>query len=268
MNTQEQAYINGFVKRANQYGLTTHEAVELYKIAWSMENLGARAGDAIANAGMRAGQNVGNAVADMGRNMTYASNVVKGLPAGFAQAAKDTASGIGNAVGNAASSIGNRFKSMFGASEDTPGSMPTPAQENPLLSAKPSNPFGGEVNLGITGKSSPAPAPISPEQKNSLLNSPAIPAESSSAAAPAAAPAAPAAPAQAAAPAGPSDAFLKKIMGSYNPNSKVDQAQADRVRQLYAQGKTTAKDIYASPEYKINREALGARQGSNASAYR
>ena len=31
MTHQQQAYINGFVKRASQYGFTDHEAVELLK---------------------------------------------------------------------------------------------------------------------------------------------------------------------------------------------------------------------------------------------
>ena len=33
MNTQEQAYINGFVKRASEYGLNSHEALALLKAA-------------------------------------------------------------------------------------------------------------------------------------------------------------------------------------------------------------------------------------------
>lgn len=33
MNTQEQAYINGFVKRANEHGLNSHEALALLKAA-------------------------------------------------------------------------------------------------------------------------------------------------------------------------------------------------------------------------------------------
>jgi hypothetical protein len=33
MNTQEEAYIKGFVKRANQYGLTSNEALALLKAA-------------------------------------------------------------------------------------------------------------------------------------------------------------------------------------------------------------------------------------------
>jgi hypothetical protein len=31
MNTQQQAYINGFVKRASEYGLNQNEAIELLK---------------------------------------------------------------------------------------------------------------------------------------------------------------------------------------------------------------------------------------------
>jgi hypothetical protein len=33
MNTQEQAYIEGFVKRATEHGLSAHEAIELFKQA-------------------------------------------------------------------------------------------------------------------------------------------------------------------------------------------------------------------------------------------
>jgi hypothetical protein len=43
MNT-EQAYINGFVKRANAYGFSDNEALELYKLAWSMEGIGGGVG--------------------------------------------------------------------------------------------------------------------------------------------------------------------------------------------------------------------------------
>ena len=33
MNTQQQAYINGFVKRASEYGINQNEAIELLKSA-------------------------------------------------------------------------------------------------------------------------------------------------------------------------------------------------------------------------------------------
>jgi hypothetical protein len=56
-------------------------------------------------------------------------------------------------------------------------------------------------------------------------------------------------------------------MGSYNPASKVDQAQAAKVRELWSQGKRTPQQIYSSPEYKIDRESFGARKGSNISGY-
>jgi hypothetical protein len=39
MNTQEQAYINGFVKRANEHGLDQNEALALLKTAVSSEDL-------------------------------------------------------------------------------------------------------------------------------------------------------------------------------------------------------------------------------------
>jgi hypothetical protein len=57
----------------------------------------------------------------------------------------------------------------------------------------------------------------------------------------------PSAPAPAA-PQGPSDAYLAKVMGSYNPNSALDQRKAEAIRQIYQPG-MTANQIYANPAY-------------------
>ncbi len=63
----------------------------------------------------------------------------------------------------------------------------------------------------------------------------------------------------------PSNSFLNKVMGSYNPNSRVDQPKADVIRRLYQQsgGKLTPNQVYANPEYR----ALDALRTRNKSAH-
>jgi hypothetical protein len=59
--------------------------------------------------------------------------------------------------------------------------------------------------------------------------------------------------------AGPSDAELAKIMGSYNPKSRLDQAKATRIRELYGQGTTSPNAIYADKGYSsINPRSIRA----------
>ena len=55
-----------------------------------------------------------------------------------------------------------------------------------------------------------------------------------------------------AAPAGgPSDAFLKKTMGSYDPNSALDQKKAERIKTLWNQngGNLTPNQVYGDSQY-------------------
>ena len=172
MNTQ-QAYIEGFVKRASEYGYSEAEAIEILKQA-----------------------------------VAFPSNMVPNTPGSLAAPIATPVTGGG-----------------------VPESLKTENQSNPMAGMMSGSNFYSSPQPAQSAAA--APAPIQPTQ-----------------------------------PAGPSNEFLTKVMGSYNPNSKVDQAQAERVRALYAQGKTTPNAIYADPSYKINREALGARKGSNASAYR
>lgn len=63
----------------------------------------------------------------------------------------------------------------------------------------------------------------------------------------------------------PSNSFLNKVMGSYSPNSRVDQPKADVIRRLYQQngGKLTPNQVYANPEYR----ALDALRTRNKSAH-
>lgn len=42
---------------------------------------------------------------------------------------------------------------------------------------------------------------------------------------------------------------LKRIMGSYNPNSRMDRAKADAIRQLYSPG-MKSQEIYNNPAYQ------------------
>ena len=187
MNTQQQAYINGFVKRAAQHGVAQHEALTLLKSSAFEGGFGL-------NASAKPVGEPGDQWKGTGFHGSRAFNAIYGDPSA--------------------------------AKASTPAASPS--------ASGPSVPE-------TQGSSSGAGAP-------SISTAPAAPQ---------------AAPAQ----QGPSNAFLSKVIGSYNPNSKVDQAQAARIKEMYQPG-MTAKQIYADPRYKINREALGAPKGSNQSGYR
>ncbi len=58
----------------------------------------------------------------------------------------------------------------------------------------------------------------------------------------------PAIPVQPANTQGPDDAFLKKVMGSYNSSSALDKRKADAIRKIYKPG-MSAKEIYADKGY-------------------
>ena len=194
MSTQ-QAYINGFVKRAAQYGYSHNQALGILKQA-----------------------------------VSFPSNLVPNTP------------------GSLAAPI---------ATPLTGGQVPE--------SLKPefqSNPMAGMMS-GSNLYSSPEPAPaLSPGEVSSLLNSKgpagvnpeAFSAKPSSPAAPAAQPS-----------AGPSDAYLAKVMGSYDPKSRLDQAKASRIREMYSAGTTSPKDIYADKAYSgINSQSVRANaSGAN-----
>jgi hypothetical protein len=77
-----------------------------------------------------------------------------------------------------------------------------------------------------------------------------------------------AAPSPAAAPQqqGPSNAYLAKVMGSYNPNSRLDQQKAQAIRAAYKPG-MTANQIYSNPAY-IAASRGGAGGGGSMLAQR
>lgn len=193
--SNQQAFLNGFVKRAAQYGYSQKQAVEIMKTA-SMYRTDAP-------------------------DFPYGS---VNLPNSQSIAAED----MGDP--NTLEQFKTEDNDFFSRGEEMPQT----------------------VNYGQAGGPQSIPTttqPAQPISQNTMPPQPVQPINSVPQA------------------SGPSDAFLAKVMGSYNPKSKADQAQASRVRELYAQGKTTPNAIYADPRYRINREALGARKGSNASAY-
>jgi hypothetical protein len=50
---------------------------------------------------------------------------------------------------------------------------------------------------------------------------------------------------------GPDDAYLAKVMGSYDPNSKLDRSKADAIRQQWiaSGGKLSPNDVYSNKNY-------------------
>jgi hypothetical protein len=139
------------------------------------------------------------------------------------------------------------YKQAYGVPSNfvpnTPGSLAAPMGNNIPESVRPeyqSNPNTGMLS-GSNFYSSPTPA------------------QARAAAPSATAPAPASAPAPAPAQAGPSNAQLAKIMGSYNPNSRLDQAKASRIRELYGQGTTSPNAIYADKGYSsINPRSIRA----------
>ena len=116
MNTQQQAYINGFVKRASEYGYSEAEAIELYKKAFSFADLGQRMG-AGADRGM---QNIGSAL-NQGKDMVMgagktlnqgAHNLAAGAGRklqGVINNAGEGLRGFMNTAGQAGSALGQGF---------------------------------------------------------------------------------------------------------------------------------------------------------------
>jgi len=287
MTTQEQAYIEGFVKRASEYGFNQNEAVELLKYAqpapfsevqYSPGGRGNRGTYRVGGAIVPASEvqttstwygaprftytGQGGGVADyhqgsrgsggaynVGKNLVPNSSVrnINGTPiysplAGQqaltsptqnkpAPAAPQSATMGGAAspvaggnMGGMSGGIGGGFGQIAhnpAQAASVPVTPATPATSNTaLLNAKvPANTFGGDVQLGLSGRTSPAPL------------GPPAPAAAS------------------AAQGGPSNAYLAKIMGSYNPNSALDQRKANAIRQVYQPG-MSANQIYANKGYQ------------------
>lgn len=274
MNTQ-QAYITGFVKRANEYGFNRNEAVELFeKVAFGSPSYQAAqqayaaqpspfqyskpmgvSGHALASATRGFSQTPAGqfpaAAAPSPYQGSFAQKLISGnpferggatptatpapvaqsraqnflnrnnyspsqsaapTPAPVAQAAPPTQPQA--ATSPAASSAIMRMAA--------PASQPaqTPANPSLMTASAPANPFSGSTHLGIGGAS---PQPASQ---------------------PAPTPSPAAAPQQ----QGPSNAYLAKMMGSYDPNSRMDRQKADAIRAAYKPG-MTANQIYSNPAY-------------------
>jgi hypothetical protein len=118
------------------------------------------------------------------------------------------------------------------------GSVPsTPIPNSPYtMSGNPSANLAGSTVSPGSGQVNPvANKPASPVQPVAAANT----------AAPQLGNAGPVAPPN----AGPSDAYLTKVMGSYNPRSKLDQAKASRIREMYSAGNTSPENIYTDKTY-------------------
>ena len=53
-------------------------------------------------------------------------------------------------------------------------------------------------------------------------------------------------------PAGPNNDFLTKVMGSYNPKSRLDQQKANRIRQIYRPN-MKPNEVYRDAQYSAIR---------------
>jgi hypothetical protein len=77
MTTQQEAYINGFVKRANQYGYSDVQAIELLKESGALGDLVTNAGNAYNN---YINQKNTPTPADMAANQRARANYAKQMP--------------------------------------------------------------------------------------------------------------------------------------------------------------------------------------------
>ena len=77
MTVQQEAYINGFVKRANQHGLSDYQAIELLKESGALGDLVTSAGNAYNN--YVNSKNTPSA-ADLVANQNARKNYIKQMP--------------------------------------------------------------------------------------------------------------------------------------------------------------------------------------------
>jgi hypothetical protein len=264
MNTQK-AYIEGFVKRAAEYGYEPDEAFYLLKLSTAadaplppppglldrLQNFGSRAASALTSAGQGM-QNLTGGVKAFGEGydkLKDSFNTVTGRAP--AQAAAPAPKPMSPSV-PAAQPASNPALSLGGGGNVSLTPLPAPSAQ----SLKPATlSLGGDTKVslntpsfqqpmsapsaGFSGSSAPAPAPAQ-------LSTPRAPMSSNNAPMPVS-PSSPTSAARAA--TGPSDAQLAKIMGSYDPRSRLDQAKAQRIREMYSQGITSPREIYADKAY-------------------
>ena len=107
-----------------------------------------------------------------------------------------------------------------------------------------------------TISSTPPATPTPPKPQAVAQATPATPAKANTSSTPVYAPATPVAPKstnatpamQTASTQGPDDAFLNKVMGSYNSSSPLDKRKADAIKKVYKPGMTPSQ-IYADKGY-------------------
>ena len=281
MNTQK-AFVEGFVKRAAEHGFNEVEAHHILKLStaadapvaetsWldKLQGMGNRASTALTGAGKGIEQVVGGVKSlnsgwnDLrnsfntatGQGTAAPSSPVSAPPAAPSQAANPELAKLLNpssspaASSPAASSPAAGFR--LGLGGDNKVSLNDPADAPQAGGFRLG--LGGDNKVSLTEDSAPLarPTPIA---------SPAAAMLNSTQTAPAAAP-------TTQADTGPSNAQLAKIMGSYDPRSRLDQAKAQKIRELYSQGVTSPNAIYADKGYSgITPQSL--RGGGNSAPQR
>ena len=251
MNTQ-QAYINGFMKRASEYGYNENEAIYILKLSTAadapqpgfldkLQGLGTRAAGALNSAGQGI-QNIVGGVKAFGEGydkLRSSWDTATGkTPAAPAPAAPAPA-----ALAPAAQPAAKPSLSLGGSNNVSLTPLPAPSTQA-LKPATLSLGGSNDVSLGTPQFQQPTSGPSTGlgVMQPSPTSSPTL-----QSAAPA--PAAVSAASSGGNNAGPSDAQLAKIMGSYDPKSRLDQAKAQRIREMYSQGITSPKEIYADKGY-------------------
>ena len=211
MNTQ-QAYIEGFVKRAAQYGYKRGEAISLFKQA-------AMAKAPVPEVPQTQPANISLGNINPQQPINTGSNIVN--PTNFGM--DDLASHFQNQ---------GRFNSM---SKAVTGETPFPTSQqagNYLGNTSKIN----QMEQGVKAITPPPAVPASPSDRQMVTAPPSAGGQSVY---------------SNKASRGvytPSAADFKRIMGSYDPRSRMDREKADVIHQMYQPG-MNLQDIYKHPAY-------------------
>ena len=243
MNTQ-QAYIEGFVKRAKIRGYSQEQAINLLKAA-AFEGTGFH-GSRLYNALYGNKPNTPQPTQQQysGEASKPFGGMMGGMGGGFGYAGKDNHQAYDP---NGESWKGTAFYGSR-AHEGFYGKPPVPASrgyDQPIGPVQPAASKGYDAPIGpVQPAALPAAGGLSLGGENKVsLSSPELQGALNQQI-PQARPMT-----SASTQAGPSNAQLAKIMGSYDPRSRLDQAKAQRIREMFAQGNTSPKAIYADKAY-------------------
>jgi hypothetical protein len=267
MSTQ-QAFVEGFVKRAAEHGFNAAEAHYMLKVAedpaaevnWMdrLQGMGNRVSSALTSAGKgmeqftQGAKSLGGGWNDLKESFNVASGKQE-PPTPKAPEGAKMPSVSGNPelakLLNPSSSPASNTPTGFRLGLGGDGKVSLNDPEGASSAAGFRLGLGGDNKVSLTENSSPIarPTPITPSPAaiSSLASSPAAIQTAD----------------------GPSNAQLAKIMGSYDPRSRLDQAKAQKIRELYSQGVTSPNAIYADKGYSgITPQSL--RSGGNGELQR